>query len=289
VSAQLRQPIVPQPAIPFGIHPNLPGSAYYKRTLGEASKSGLDQVARSPAHYLAWVTDPEADAPPTPAMKFGTAFHCAVLEPERFAREYVVLPDFGPLQSSTNRAKRDAWIAERGHPECLSQSDYDTVRWMRDSVLSHPVAAPLFNGEGESELTLSWQDEETGLPCKARVDRALRHKRVAADLKSCIDGSLEPFARAAHNYGMHRQHAFYATGFAALGEPLDFFGFVPVEKVRPYACAVYQLTREDVEKGARLIRRDLRRLADAVSTGEFPAYPMADLALPAFAHYELEA
>lgn len=279
-----------QPAIPFGIHADLPGSVYYRRTLGEASKSGLDQVARSPAHYFAWVTDPEADAPPTPAMKFGTAFHCAVLEPKRFESSYVVLPDFGPMQSSTNRAKRDAWIAEHGNPECLTQADYDTVRWMRDSVLAHPVAGPLFNDDdGDSELTLSWRDEETGLPCKGRVDRALRRKRIGADLKSCLDGSLEPFARAAFAYGMHRQHAFYAEGFAALGEPLDFFCFVPVEKTRPYACAVYKLVDGDVEKGSRLIRRDMRRLAQSMQTGEFPAYPMADLMLPAFAHYELEA
>lgn len=52
------------------------------------SKSGLDQFQRSPAHYKAWLEGAKEE--PTPAMVFGSAFHCAVLERDEYAKRYVI-------------------------------------------------------------------------------------------------------------------------------------------------------------------------------------------------------
>src|SRR5690606_39465824 len=50
------------------------------------SKSGLDLIARSPAHYR-YAERRE----PTRAMVIGTAIHAAILEPDVFATEYLLL------------------------------------------------------------------------------------------------------------------------------------------------------------------------------------------------------
>lgn len=65
----------------------LPNEEYH--ALDAISKSDLDKINRSPAHYKYAKENP---TPPTPAMERGTAVHMAVLEPELFARSYA--PEF---------------------------------------------------------------------------------------------------------------------------------------------------------------------------------------------------
>ena len=76
-----------------GVFYDIPAEEYHQRELGVASKSTLDLVHHSPAHYYAWLQG--LDKEPTPALEFGAAFHCASLEPERFARDYAIVPNFG--------------------------------------------------------------------------------------------------------------------------------------------------------------------------------------------------
>src|SRR5690606_36494018 len=77
------------------------------------SKGALDRFSRSPAHYLHYLTNLDPEPEKSYALILGAAFHCLLLEPEVFEREYVLLPDFGDMRSSTKRAIRDKWIAER--------------------------------------------------------------------------------------------------------------------------------------------------------------------------------
>lgn len=53
------------------------------------SKSGLDLVRRSPAHYLHAISAAnDNERKPTQAQAFGTAFHALVLEPAEFVKNY---------------------------------------------------------------------------------------------------------------------------------------------------------------------------------------------------------
>ena len=66
------------------------------------SKSGLDLIARSPLHYFAKYRSPDRERDePTEAMKLGTAVHSAVLEPESFASDYIVVPADAPRRPTT--------------------------------------------------------------------------------------------------------------------------------------------------------------------------------------------
>lgn len=70
-----------------GIYRGIPNEAYH--TGPGISKSGLDLVHRSPAHYEAVKNMPRDEVrESTPAQAFGTAFHAIVLEPELFAKTY---------------------------------------------------------------------------------------------------------------------------------------------------------------------------------------------------------
>lgn len=67
-----------------GIFPNESFETYKSRH--GLNQSALKSFAKSPAHYLHGLTDNRE----TDAMRLGTAAHCAVLEPDRFARDFVV-------------------------------------------------------------------------------------------------------------------------------------------------------------------------------------------------------
>lgn len=74
-----------------GIYRGLPNHAYHGGP--GISKSGLDLIRKSPAHYRAVVTAAnDNERKPTAAQFLGTALHSLVLEPGEFAKEYTLAP-----------------------------------------------------------------------------------------------------------------------------------------------------------------------------------------------------
>ncbi len=265
-----------------GLHRGIPEAVYHARVRGLASKGALDKVRRSPAHYAAWLAglaDETSDA-----LDFGKAFHCASLEPELFAERYTIEPTFGDCRKKENKANRDAWRKENEGALLLSMNDHLACRAMAESIRKHPVASRLLEG-GDRELTVRWRDEATGLECKARADQYRPDRRLVVDVKTTEDASPDGFRKSVARYGYHRQAALYREGFAAAGAPVDFFLFVAVEKVAPFAVGVYALDADAEKRGRDSVREDLAKLADCIERDVWPAYSdsILTLDLPAWA------
>lgn len=274
-------------AIPTGLHPNIPHETYHGRTLGVASKSALDLIRKAPAVYKAWVDGLHEDEEQAEALIFGGMLHCAVLEPERFYREYVVAPDFGNCTYKENKAARNAWRAENAGREEVTAKQYRMIQGMADSVRRHPIAGKLFTG-GEAEVTLSWVDEATGLRCKGRADYYKVDPiagPLAIDLKSTMDADPEAFLKSAHKFGYHRQAAIYQAGFAAVGKPVGSFLFVACEKTPPYLVKVLCFDPESIAEGQQEVREDMATMAKCLKSGHWPGYDedIAEISLPAWA------
>lgn len=256
-------------ALEPGLYTNVPDEDYHQRSEGVASKSILDLVDRSPAHYKAWLDGYER--PTTPALAFGKAVHAALLEPERFLREYVAEPDYGDCRFKGPKAERERWRAANAGRKRLSQQDAQAIRDMYAKLMEHPIASNMVR-DGAAEVTLRWKDEATGLQCKARADYYVEGLRACFDLKTTEDASPEAFARSVAKWRYHVQNAFYAEGFRAIGKPLDHFVFIAVEKAPPYSVALYSLRDADVELGERTMRRNMQTLLEGVQTKVYPAY-----------------
>ncbi len=73
-----------------GIYRGIPNDVYHGGP--GISKSGLDLIRKSPAHYRAVVTaaNDNGERRPTAAQALGTALHMLVLEPSEFARTYTL-------------------------------------------------------------------------------------------------------------------------------------------------------------------------------------------------------
>ena len=291
LAASLSRPVTTASQLAPGLHPDFPHDAYHYRELGMVSNTAIDHVRRSPAHYLAWVSGAERPEETKP-FAFGSALHMRCLEPERFARTYLVEPYFGPCRKNDvcssedakkNKTRRDAWRAQHVGATILDGETGAATLGMIESIANHPIARPLLDG-GDAELTLRWDDPETGLACKARADKYREDLGCVVDLKSAVDASPDAFRRSVANYGYVRQAAHYRDGFGCLGPELDHFDFVVAEKAAPYAVAVYSLDREALALGQRQVERARRTLAGCLRRNEWPGYPQSikTLQLPAW-------
>lgn len=273
----------PPAGLAEGLHADIAEERYHGRELGVASKSALDLVRRSPAHYYAWVRG-EIDDEDSPALAFGRAFHTALLEPEKYARRYIVEPDFGDCRFKENKARRDEWRREAAGRVPVDASDARRIERMVEAVRRHPRARNLIAG-GQPEVTVKWIDEATSLTCKGRVDYYRPDLRLIVDAKTALDASPGAFRKSCASYGYGRQEAMYRAGFAAIGKPVEHFVFLAVEKEPPYQVGLYNLTPESVARGHESIRRDMETLAECIRTNRWPGYSeeIVELELPPWA------
>lgn len=260
-----------------GIYPELSNHAYH--TGPGLSKSNLDQIHRSPAHFLAAF---EIHEEPTEALLMGTAFHTAVLEPERFEREYVVSPVFN-RRTKDGKAAAEAWSLENAHKTPISAEDMMIVRKMRESVMSNPISRKLIES---TQHEISIYADMDGVLTKCRPDGWNASEGVLIDLKSAKDASADGFRKAVANGRYHVQDAWYRTVIEELtGERQEAFYFIACEKEPPFAMAIYQLDPITFDVGYRAAMNDLETFRRAVETGKWDAYPrqIQSLSLPRWA------
>lgn len=272
----------------YGLFRGIENKAYHAHPA--LSKSGLDKLNKSPAHYKASRELPHKE---TPAMRVGTMLHMAVLEPVKFESKYKRLPDsIGKLHHSSNKYKEGLleWQIENPGVLVIDDDDYTMANRIRDNIQNHAMAKACLVG-GESELSAFWHDDEFGIDGKCRPDW-YRMNGVIIDLKSTEDASPVGFQRSVANYRYHVQAAWYKDGLTAaikaqVIEAVLPVGFVciAVEKEEPYAVATYEIGPAEIEKGRELYRRDLVKFAEAQRTNVWPAYPeeLIPVGLPGWA------
>lgn len=239
------------------------------------SKSDLDLIHKSPAHYKA------ARHEDTPALRFGTAFHCAVLENDRFNAAYTVIEG----DRRTNVVKAAIKEAKDAGKTVLDAEDFNALMGMSQAVFKNPICAALLRGSLKEHSVFSELDD---VRVKCRPDGWSIEKGVLFDLKSTEDASPEGFARTVAKYRYHVQDAFYRHVVASVtncdADDLSFI-FVAVEKKPPFAVALYQLDELAALQGWVDAREDLRRYKAAKDTGKWGGYSprIETLSLPRWA------
>lgn len=252
-----------------GIYPGLSFSDYHR--IRAASHTVLDPFSRSAAHAREAMLHPPE---PTEARALGHAFHVCLLEPERYALEYVVPPKVD-RRTKAGKAEWAEW--EAGHPAviCLDPEDQEQFERMRDSVLAHATAREILTGPGASEFSIVWTDDETGVLCKGRPDRvgAIGGYSFLVDVKTTRNASERAFAKDVASYGYHRQLAMYRDGLSALRPgPARRAAIIAVEKDPPYCVAVHELDERCLEQGQREYRGHLTAYKRCKETNVWPGY-----------------
>ena len=235
--------------------------------------STLKRVAKSPLDYYYGLTHERPDTAP---MSIGRAVHVAVLEPDTLPLRYAVWDGYRRGKDWTQFQE-----ANEGR-EILTATEYARCLAIRDSVRSHPVAGPLL-AKGESEVTVQWTDEETGLSCKARLDHLCGD--ALTDLKTTTDIGHRAFARTCARYEYHAQMAHYQNGLLATGHDPAPVRIVAVESEPPHDVAVYLVDEDALYAGADKVAKWLRIVAECQESGLWPGqYPeQVTLDLPPWA------
>ena len=188
---------------------------------------------------------------------------------------------------------REEWLLNNGHRIVLTPDEWDQLHRMRDAVMAHPAAHALLTGApGWPELSVYWNDPDTGELCRCRPD-FWRADGIIVDVKTTDDASPEGFAKSIANWRYHVQHPYYLDGIshalAQMGKPTfqhpasaKAFVFLAVEKKAPYAVAVYMLDAASVQAGREEYRSDLDMYAHCIASGAWPGYgdKVQQIALP---------
>jgi hypothetical protein len=223
----------------------------------------------------------------------GMAAHLAVLEPERQA-DSIVLIEAGDYRTTKAREARDAARAEGKVP--LLPYQVDIVRAIAGSIRAHPIASEAFR-DGEAEVTLTWLDPDTAIPCKARPDYLPAHGRWLVDLKTAASANPRNWRDQAYRLGYHARAAWYLDGATAvLGETPEEYWFVIVEKEPPYLVSVVSFDPDALAWGRIANHKACERFAASAAANDWPGYREPGqnhdrafrIGLPPWAIYQLQ-
>ena len=247
--------------------------------LNRLNCSGVKQLEKSGAHYLAYKLNPVKQ---TAAIFMGSTVHCAVLEPDCFSARYAVMPE--GIDKRTKAGKETYQELLDSGKEIIGEIDNKLCWKIADSVKQHPSASFLLK-KGNAEVTvLSVID---GVETKVRIDW-LRPEGILVDLKTCEDASPSAFSKQIANYGYDVQTAFYLDSCRNADVKAHTFIFIAVEKSPPYAVAIYELDNQSIDIGRAKYQRALALYQECIENNTWPAYDqnIQTISLPSWAIYQ---
>jgi exodeoxyribonuclease VIII len=264
----------------------------YHTNTKRIGKSGLDLIARSPAHYWAKYLDPKRKfEEPTQALLDGSFVHTAVLENHLLSQRFAVLPK---IDRRTNAGKEEwnTFLTFNKGRQFVTQETWDMGLAVAESLYKHPTASKLLSTDGEVESPIEWtmpvtisDGSSVMVPCKAKPDKLLVN-HVILDLKTTDNAHPAIFGRSAHKYRYPVQAAWYTDGhYYAKGHYPEAFIFICVEKESPYCVSVLFADNTVLEHGRKLYQKDLAVYAECLKFNQWHGYPtdVMPLSLPAYA------
>ena len=282
-----------------GIYPGVTYEEY-------AQWSGINNTtlwklkSTSPMHCKHYLDNPP---PSTDALRIGSAMHIQILEPQEFDKRFMVIPkwnmatkdgkaefasyviDLADKKTLTvaqtdqmieaKKGKRDLLIGALALAglDVLDQAELDTVQAMY-ARLKEQDAYQYITGrrDSDTELAIVWDDEETGIRCKAKIDYANRDGCILCDLKSTEVAAEHAFRRSVEKYGYYQQAAFYSDGWQALTGDLCSFLFIAAEKSPPHCCCSYEPDENTLLAGRHSYRAALKLWKKCVDSDTWPGY-----------------
>jgi hypothetical protein len=257
-----------------GIYENIPFDTYLSWPF--VNNTLLTHAARSLAHFR--FAEQTADDEPTAAMQLGSLVHAGILEPDSL----VVMPCFedeirredgskyaNPKATTAYKNRVADFEAANAGKRIVSAGEYESIVGIRESLTGHKRASDYLD-QGSVEVSIVWDDPDSGIRCKGRVDKWSEKECRIVDLKTTRDAS--EFERAIFKYGYHRQAAFYSDGMHALTGQVHEFAIAAVETDSPFCIRAAPVSDEALAAGRTEYMRLLQDIATCRSRGEWPGY-----------------
>lgn len=264
---------------------DLPPSAY--DAIDAVNVSRLSLIGKSLKHYK------RAPKRITKALALGTTAHAAVLEPDRFAREFIPWAkrtkpgEEGKTKASPRSGKEWlAFVASNPGKTIVPLSDFEKAIAIRDEIHAEPRSHEAIQ-DVETEVALVWIDNETGILCKGRIDflRRFNGERIRighdypigwrpsfGDVKTARDISPCKFFHEAAKLQYHSRLAWYADALRTLldieEDPETLV--LAVESGDIHDSIVYEMDEEDLQEGRENYQEWMMKLKVALAMDHFP-------------------
>lgn len=208
----------------------------------------------------------------TEDMLWGTAFHTALIEPERF-KAYFKVWKKQPKKSTA--AFMEDLNAARVEGFEMYRSDWD-IDTMVNAVKRHPEASAILECPGgQCELSLVWDRE--GVPAKCRLDGVWLEHGVVVDVKTTRDVETRDIESESQYRGYFFQAAYGIEGLRALTGRQDWKWYhVWVKKDAPHTVRVTVVHPSAIEHGRLMVQRAWGIWRGCVNSGAWTAYPTVD-------------
>ena len=226
---------------------NLTHNNYYQDT-DYVSNSMLNNLTGKSPEYFRFVMD--NPQPTTSAMKFGSAIHMNVLQPEEFNKHYIVSPKF---DKRTKQGKLDyaEFTKNNMFKTIITEQEYELIEQMTDKLM-RDVDAKTLLCNGLKEHIVAWENEEYNVKCRGMLDVYKKDAGIIVDLKTTQDSSYYGFSKSVKKFKYYKQAAFYMDAVKA-----EEYYIVAIEKNPPFSINIIQIGDELLDKGRELYNRDL--------------------------------
>jgi exodeoxyribonuclease VIII len=253
--------ITPEP----GSYPNLSAPTYF--AWNAASNSSLRELgSKSPAHCKV----KQEIGIDSEALRFGSLFHCKMLEPELFASTYVAAPKLD-RRTKEGKAQYLELCEEFGEENLIDARTFKELELSRESVLKNPTARKLVESLIMREHSIAFIDEKSGALCKARLDGVTK-QGIIVDFKTTQSAARSDFARSVFNYGYHSQGAHYLRAARSIDINSTHFVIIAVEKGTGFV-ALYDLDAPTIQAGENQLDQWLPIWKRCSDSGIWPGYP----------------
>ena len=187
-------------------------------------------------HYL------NSEHKETESLLVGSAFHCYILEPDEFDSRYVYEPKFDK-RTKLGKESYAEFLETVGNKKCVPWHYETKFETIANNLSRHKVANSMITNSIKKEVIHFWEDVETGVKCKGKID--IEGSDYIADLKSTSKGAdLQSFIKFAEDYKVTQQAAFYTNG----AEKKNFY-FIVCELKAPFGIGVYKIGDKSMENG----------------------------------------
>ena len=258
------------------------------------SESGLKTLLDCPARYFYKYISGEYEYKEKPSFKIGKACHKYILEGEdAFKAEYWHNPYSEYTKPEILRILKDKYNYDA--PKTMLVTDLMDILLKNEGIEPRPIhlnktelnqvigtaraikrdkkAYNAFHQKGESEISLFWIDEETGILLKCRPDFLPKDHKLVPDYKTCQTVNPNVFYGDFIKYGYHIEAAMYMQGIQAVfGDEVETFFFVAQEKEPPYITQVFVPDTGIITYGEKAVRLGINKYIECQEKGFWGAY-----------------
>ena len=241
------------------------GEEYYSRTAtprdlsGPVSKSLLWDFNASPYRWYNKSRDKESTA----AMRTGTLYHTACLEPHKLEEQYIISP-YSDFRTKEAREWRDSMTGM----QVITADEYIRAESAGYAFRKNPAIEHLPDYQTEVAVLA----EVFGTPCKCMIDLVPSEGLSLMDLKTTQSiESLDQLTSLIINRGYHWQSAMYLDLWnLASGENRNEFIIVFMAVDRPFEMATVLLDEDFIKLGREGYMQALAKWNQCVQTKHFP-------------------